>query len=360
MTASKLLRNGAFALIGAGNILAIATLWQNYDSAVLKGWDCSYPLLVGNEASGDRPWLGRIHGIALYPAGLGAEAIRALAASPMSKDGIALRQEHGAGLFLSFDDGADATSPLLLPAAATPGPSLAGNGAGWDVSGGALNLTSPTVLEIDEAFLPVCEAMMSAAAFTAEVKIARPGPPQGGPARIISSSASPLLRNFTLGEEFGALVLRTRTPWTGQNGERLALTSGSDVVSDDWRHVVVGFEAGSAFMYVDGAPAVPATEYSRFYRVNDDPHHTVVAPIAFLAIPLFALIGLVSGLLGQRETLGSLVLYAGAGIGLSLATAILLPLVFGSAVNLGLVAAIVLSGVLGAALSRLLPSGWRI
>lgn len=32
----------------------------------LSGWDLTHPLLLGNEISGDRPWLGKLHLVAIY------------------------------------------------------------------------------------------------------------------------------------------------------------------------------------------------------------------------------------------------------------------------------------------------------
>jgi len=41
----------------------------------LSNWDSSFPLLLGNETTGTRPWLGRIHLVALYNRPLGADEV---------------------------------------------------------------------------------------------------------------------------------------------------------------------------------------------------------------------------------------------------------------------------------------------
>lgn len=356
----SLARTSVIVLIAAGNLLAIFMLWKNYDSTILKGWDCDYPLLIGNEASGDRPWIGRIRGLAMYATGLAASDVKQLSGSPLTEEGVELRQSLGALLFYNFDAAEDNISPQLLPTVPTFALEYPGEPGAWALEDGALSLKSPTVLKLSDSFRSLCEAIVRERAFTAEIEIARPGPPQGGPARILSSSASPLLRNFTLGEEYGVLVLRIRTPWTGENGERLALTSESEVLSANWSHVVFGFQSGSAFMFVDGAPATPPIDYSRYYRLNDDPHYTLAAPLAALAIPLFAVIGLLSGLVAPREGLPDFALYAAACIVLPLLAAIGLPIIYGAAINWPLLAAMLFSAVLGVALARLLPSGWRL
>ncbi|MCA9112698.1 MAG: DUF1549 domain-containing protein, partial [Planctomycetaceae bacterium] len=62
----------------------------------LSNWDAGYPLLLANESSGDRPWLGELHLVALYD--------RALTSSEVE-------QNHIAGVAASIDFAA-----LLPPA----------------------------------------------------------------------------------------------------------------------------------------------------------------------------------------------------------------------------------------------------
>jgi hypothetical protein len=44
--------------------------------ANFKNWDPEYPLILGNEATGDRPWLGKISYVAIYNYPLDAQAVR--------------------------------------------------------------------------------------------------------------------------------------------------------------------------------------------------------------------------------------------------------------------------------------------
>lgn len=41
----------------------------------IEGWDSSYPLVIGNEASGNRGWSGRIYSLALYDRGFDSRQI---------------------------------------------------------------------------------------------------------------------------------------------------------------------------------------------------------------------------------------------------------------------------------------------
>jgi hypothetical protein len=176
----------------------------------------------------------------------------------------------------------------------------------WQVQGGALEIHAPTLIQSRGATREQCESVMASQAFAVELEVASAGIPQGGPARIVSNSSDPLHRNFTLGEEFGALVLRVRTPWTGQNGERLALETKGPVLDDGWHHVVFGYAQGAATLFVDGAQPEPPVRYYELVRINDDPHHTIAVRIAALAAPIFLVMGvLASFIVPARPTVDS-------------------------------------------------------
>lgn len=76
---------------------------------------------------------------------------------------------------------------------------------------------------------------------------------QGGPARIISFSADPYRRNFTLGQERARLVLRLRTPHTGPNGMKPEMRLCS-VKPGQFHHVIVTYRDGQLACYLDGKP----------------------------------------------------------------------------------------------------------
>ena len=74
---------------------------------------------------------------------------------------------------------------------------------------------------------------------------------QTGPARIISFSESPTSRNFTLGQERDRLVLRLRTPATGENGTRPEVTFGR-LQAGKPVHVVISYQPDDLRIYLDG------------------------------------------------------------------------------------------------------------
>ncbi len=74
---------------------------------------------------------------------------------------------------------------------------------------------------------------------------------QFGPARIISFSIDPYHRNFTLGQERGHLVLRLRTPRTGENGMGPE-TRLCQIEAGRLQHVLVAYRDGSVVCYLNG------------------------------------------------------------------------------------------------------------
>lgn len=74
---------------------------------------------------------------------------------------------------------------------------------------------------------------------------------QSGPARIISFSSDPYRRNFTLGQEADDLILRLRTPRTGDNGTNPE-TKLFSIPAGTAAHVIVSYRNGQLAAYRDG------------------------------------------------------------------------------------------------------------
>ncbi|MBT4822595.1 MAG: PQQ-binding-like beta-propeller repeat protein [Lentisphaerae bacterium] len=78
---------------------------------------------------------------------------------------------------------------------------------------------------------------------------------QRGPARIVSFSVDPYHRNFTLGQQNDRLILRLRTPQTGDNGMKPETTLCSIRKSAE-HHVLVTYRNGELVCYLDGQLAM--------------------------------------------------------------------------------------------------------
>ena len=94
--------------------------------------------------------------------------------------------------------------------------------------------------------------MYSRSELTLEVWIAPADVQQRGPARIVSYSKDPHVRNLTLGQHGRDIVFRLRTPVSGLNGTRPALETEDQPLKTAMQHVVVTYHNGVETLYVNG------------------------------------------------------------------------------------------------------------
>jgi hypothetical protein len=97
---------------------------------------------------------------------------------------------------------------------------------------------------------------------------------QFGPARIVSFSIDPYHRNFTLGQDRDRLVLRLRTPSTGENGMRPE-TRLCQIQAGRRQHVLVSYRDGSVVCYLDGREVTRSSAVRGDFR-NWSPQHLLL------------------------------------------------------------------------------------
>jgi VanZ family protein len=289
-----------FAVLITGNLVVTLIASQSIVAAGIDEWDCSYPLLVANELTEDRPWLGRIRGLAIYPMALSAADIQRLATAPLSREGVDLRRKTGVLALYGFDAIHGQTAPQLLPDGPRDDLVLPPSGPStWQIEDGVLVVQGPILVRSAGAANAICSAIVASKAFTAEVEVASADVAQGGPARILSQSADALHRNFTIGEEFGRLVARIRTPWNGENGAFLPLETETPVLTDGWHHIVFSYARGTASLFMDGAEIAPSVPYHKMMLVGEG----VAIRIAFVAATLFWVMGLIASVSFRSHSL---------------------------------------------------------
>jgi glycopeptide antibiotics resistance protein len=208
----------------------------------LNLWDSSFPLLIGNESTGDRPWQGYISQLYLSDLAIDSERISKLMTSSTSLDDL----KNLAIAHYSFTNG----ERYLDKIDRLPKLSWQGNLNPQDQQQGVL-LTGDSWLSTEKPATLLKEKIAKTSQFTIITKVATTNTEQTGPARIISYSKDPLHSNFILGQEGQDLVFRLRTPLTGKNGDQPELVIPG-VFSDILPHRLVITYAGSIVkIYVD-------------------------------------------------------------------------------------------------------------
>lgn len=239
-----------------GNFIALSAIWLAHQGSDLESWNCSYPLIIGNEATSDRPWLGKIRGLAIYARALEDEEVEGLSAG-FGAAGSVDRRTLGAELIQSFEGESE------------------------------LEIARPALIEATHDASGLCEAIKSAAAFTIEIELASLDLDQRGPARILSMSLDPEKRNVTLGQDGGRLSLRIRNTLNGDNGIEQQIRTADGVISGDWQHWVARYDQGVTALFLDGDILNPSLDYESILLISGRQ-----------SLPLALICGLISLLLG--------------------------------------------------------------
>ena len=189
----------------------------------LSNWDPKFRFALANELSGDRPWLGDYHGVAVYDSVLTAEE-------------VADRFQAGAGskpvktplLQYAFQERDDDVVRDVSGQGEPLNLKIEKPGAVRWLPGGGLRIQSPTRIASTAAAVKVAQAIGRSGELTLETWIKPANTTQAGPSRIVTFSADPGHRNFTLGQAAGDFEVRFRTTTTSANGEPSLWSSPQD------------------------------------------------------------------------------------------------------------------------------------
>ncbi len=234
----KILMASLFAYGALAFLLSIAL----QRATNLSNWDSSFPLLIGNERMGDRPWRGHIYRLEMANRAIPQEAVNML-----SKKG--LFASSGVSLIASYHfEGADRYPDL---AGQLPELSWKGEAPNGGEAGGVF-LTGSSWLETVNPAASLAQKIQETNQFTLRVVCAAANTAQTGPARIVSFSGDLNHRNFTLAQEGQDLVFRLRTPLTGKNGTDPQLVVPHIFATTGPRKLVITYDGAELLLFVDG------------------------------------------------------------------------------------------------------------
>jgi hypothetical protein len=206
--------NRCFIAVAVVLGVAIILVWQlPAQSAAIANWDADYPIILGNENTGDRPWRGTIHTLAIVDRALGGDEVRAL----YRHDNL---EQQGGILYLSRS---------------------------------TLNLDGRNELQLPRLLSRrLAEAVHRVGVFSVVARIVVTDLDQQGPARIVSFSKDTQSRNFDLGQLGAAVTFRVRTAVSGMNGERVRAQTESVLKSGEETLIVATYDGRVQRIYVNG------------------------------------------------------------------------------------------------------------
>jgi glycopeptide antibiotics resistance protein len=209
----------------------------------LETWSPAFPLMLGNEQTGDRPWQGYISQLAIADRAISKEEANQVLAAPPSLSSlkaslVAAYQFVGNGAYL---DQSHQLSPLtwrgkqpfLVSPESTQGVLLGSNR--W--------------LETATPATPLIRRLQRTSQFTIDIILTPTKLFQFGPARILSLSKGLYQRNLMLGQEGNALVLRMRTSLTGRQGTEPELRISNFFTDLQSKHLLITYNGLSVKFY---------------------------------------------------------------------------------------------------------------
>ncbi|MBD3884002.1 VanZ family protein [Phormidium tenue FACHB-886] len=247
-----------------------------------RNWDVTFPLLVGNEQTGDRPWAGSLSELQIFNRSISQPEVARLLSSRTLADDRSLVAAYS---LTGQGDYPDLTGHL---------PALAWKGAASTGKAGVV-LNAQQWLETTAPAIYLTNQIKETGELAISFTVASGDLSQTGPARIVSLSRDVLHRNFTLGQQADALVLRFRTATTGNAGSTELPIPGI-FLNTKSHHFVITYTNTVFNVYVDSL--------QNSYTVSLFPIDRTLVYYTFIFIPLGLLLGLVM-LLSHRKSFSS-------------------------------------------------------
>lgn len=263
-------------------------------------WNSRFTLQMGNEATLDRPWRGKIHLVALYNRALGdnevernfIEGFAPQNPSRSSKKGLIALYTFSEAQGRTIGDRSHFGKPLDLNVPTD------GHIRWLDTQG--IEIVKPSIIRSHEPANKVIDAMRETEELTIEAWVTPHDAVQSGPAIIASLSRDNDSRNFTLGQEGAAVDFRLRTPVTGLNGYPLSLMTTDVVSAAKVTHLVASYKSGVQRLFVDGVKQSKTLNLTSDGVIGLAIPKSVAARIAYSFFYFVPVSALIAGFLSTR------------------------------------------------------------
>lgn len=223
----------------------------------MENWNPEFPLLLGNEKSGERVWNGTISNILFLDRTLSDDEVEEVFLGEVFQDRIA----SDVLAYFKFD-----VKDALVDRSETL-PNFVNRGRfPLVINHDGVHLGEEQWLETNASILN--DRIRQSSQFTLIVDLQADQKLQTGPARIVSISNDAFQRNLTLGQEGDDLIIRVRSPITGANGRNPELVV-PDVFKNRLAHLLVlSYQPDLIRAYVDNQENLyrfPLTPISAFF-----------------------------------------------------------------------------------------------
>lgn len=319
-------------------------------------WNPRFDFQIGNEATFDRPWLGRIHLVALYNRALPADEItgnfrRGPAATTRLPEGLLSLYtfNEGHGEIVYDRSGVEPSMDLRI----TPQ-----GGVHWLGANNGIEIVRPAIVRSARSPAKLFHGLQATDELSIEVWMTPDDTMQGGPARIISFSGGTVARNFTLGQEGADVEFRLRTPMSGRNGTPLAVGTSNGLGAGKQAYVVATYKDGIGRLYVNGGERPVIVDLAGDGIIGFGTRKTIGAEIAysffyFFPIAVFAAVFFSKHVSGSMQLLPAVA----AGAGLLVAAEVFQAVAFERKLDFSLMGYGIIIAAIGALTGRYLQGG---
>ena len=217
--------------------------------ALRLNWDPTFPLIVGNETGGARPWLGQLQYLGIYDRALDGTDARNLDRMRGAEGDSKTRLNSG--LLVDYDFRAAMSGKSESAGSLNDQQLCLTVPTDW-LSSSGLTTSRTGLAQSHGPAASLVKAIERSGAFSIEVVMDPQDLHEVGPARVISNSLGPAKRNFTLGQSEADLVFRVRNNINGENGHVYELTAPG-IVDANGQHIVAAYDHGVSTIFKNGS-----------------------------------------------------------------------------------------------------------
>ncbi|MEE4312260.1 MAG: VanZ family protein [candidate division KSB1 bacterium] len=232
-----------FVILGAYTVLLAVAAVSVVRLNGLSNWSGDYHLMLGNENDLSRPWKGTVYELKIF-------------GQSMDPDQIILSETDGQSRALVAHYRFEPDSlPVFRNLSDRIGLDLHYIDTGSKDNehfGEGISFEDGEIIRSRYPAKALTELLKESSQFTCALRFKTAELQQFGPARIVSISDDPGLRNFTIGQRSDRFSVRVRTPLNGLNGSRCEYFSMPALRPEEIQQLVVSYHRCGCRVYLNG------------------------------------------------------------------------------------------------------------